>query len=779
MLQSEKRVKNKHRDRQYFTRPRSTQDLIPVDTVYDDGMFLSNGGIYSKCFQFSDINYTIADQTQQESLIRDLRSINKSCTASEISQITIINRHLNQDLLDALRYPMAGGQYDVFREELNTMLENQIGRGTGIIQERYFTMSVTKNSAKEAKAHFDRVGTEMALRFAGMGSNFVPIELSERLRILHDFYRPGDESYWNFDFKDKKRKGHSFKDSIAPMDWTPARDHFRMGNRYVRVLAMTEYASWIDDGTLSRLTNLDTEIILSVNFLPVPTDEAVKFFQGKLDSVEANAMRYQQKQMERTKLAVPEPYNIKKERQVITDSLNDITVRDCGLVVATITIAHMADSLEKLNSDTELIRTVARDVNCEFNICTEQQLDALNTCLPYGLDRISMDRSLTTESLAAFMPFNAQEICDETGVLYGQNAITRNLVVVDRLSKSSGNGFVLGMTGGGKSFFCKDELVELRFKYPPDKADFLILDPESEYNNLTLELGGEVFHVGVDSINPFDLELDLTERNPLAYKTEFITTFCEKVMEGDGLDAQTKSLIDRAVRQVYKEFLQTKGQSRVPLLGDFKAALEGMHNARAQELSLALERFVEGALDNFSQPTNINTSNSLICYSLAGLRDQMKPLGTLITLDQLLSRVMRNYKRGKITFVYADEFALLFQDEDTGIFFSNLWRRIRKYNGYCTGATQNVEEVLASESGRAMLSNTDFVVMLNQSPTNAAQLSELYKISANQEVYFRNVAPGHGLIKVGGALVPFISSMATDTKLYSLLTTNPREARWD
>lgn len=779
MLQSEKRAKTKHRDRKYFTRPRSTQDLIPVDTVYDDGMFLSNGGIYSKCFQFSDINYTIADQSQQESLIRDLRSINKSCTASEISQITIINRHLNQELLDALRYTMAGDEYDVFREELNTMLENQIGRGTGIIQERYFTMSVSKNSAKEAKTHFDRVGTEMALRFAGMGSNFVPMGLSDRLRILHDFYRPGDESYWDFDFKDKKKKGHSFKDSIAPMSVVPARDHFQIGGRYVRVLAMTEYASWIDDGTLSRLTNLGTEIILSVNFLPVPTDEAVKFFQSKLDSVEANSMRYQQKQMERTKLAVPEPYNIKKERQVITDSLNDITVRDCGLVVATITIAHMADSLEKLDSDTELIRTVARDVNCEFNICTEQQLDALNTCLPYGLDRISMDRSLTTESLAAFMPFNAQEICDETGVLYGQNAITRNLVVVDRLAKSSGNGFVLGMTGGGKSFFCKEELVELRFKYPPEKADFLILDPESEYNNLTLELGGEVFHVGVDSINPFDLELDLTERNPLAYKTEFITTFCEKVMEDDGLDAQTKSLIDRAVRLVYKEFLKTKGQSRVPLLGDFKAALEGMHNARAQELSLALERFVEGALDNFSLPTNINTNNSLICYSLAGLRDQMKPLGTLITLDQLLSRVMRNYKRGKITFVYADEFALLFQDEDTGIFFSNLWRRIRKYNGYCTGATQNVEEVLASESGRAMLSNTDFVVMLNQSPTNAAQLSELYKISANQEVYFRNVAPGHGLIKVGGALVPFISSMPQDTKLYSLLSTNPREARWD
>ncbi len=779
MLQSEKRVKAKHRDKNYYKPPASTQDLIPVDTVYEDGMFLSNGGLYSMSYRFSDINYTIADQATQESLIRDMRSINKSCTATEISQITIVNRRINEDLLTALKYQLCGDEYDQFRRELNSLLESQIGRGTGIMQERYFTMSIAKSTPKEAKTHFDRVGTEMALRFANMGSSFSPITLGERLRILRDFYRPGDEEYWTFDMEDKKKKGHSFKDSIAPMSVVPARDHLKIGDRYVRVLAMTEYASWIDDSTLSRLTNLDMEIMLSVSFLPVPTDEAVKFFQSKLDSVEANSMRYQQKQMERTKIAVPEPYNIKKERQVITDSLNDITVRDCGLVIATITIAHTAPTLEQLNSDTELIRTVAKDVNCEFNVCTEQQIDALNTVLPYALDRLSMDRSLTTESLAAFMPFNAQEICDATGVLYGQNAITRNLVAVDRLAKSSGNGFVLGMTGGGKSFACKNELVELRFKYPPEKADFLILDPESEYNNLVQQLGGEVFHVGVDSINPFDLELDLTERNPLSYKTEFITTFCEKVMEGEGLDAQTKSLIDRAVRQVYKQFLRSKGASAPPLLGDFKNALENMRHDRAKELSLALERFVEGALDNFSQPTNIDSHNSLICYSLAGLRDQMKPLGTLITLDQLLARVMRNYKQGKITFVYADEFALLFQDEDTGKFFSNLWRRIRKYNGFCTGATQNVEEVLASETGRAMLSNTDFVVMLNQSPTNAKQLAQLYKISANQMVYFTNVQPGHGLIKVGGALVPFISSVPKDTKLYELLTTNPRENRWD
>ncbi len=685
----------------------------------------------------------------------------------------------NDELLASLQYQMRGDGYDDFRKDLNDILVQQSGRGTGIIQDRYYTASAVKATAKEAQLHFDRIGTELALRFSNMGSRFTPVDLSSRLRLLHDFYRPGDENYWNYDFQDKRRKGHSFKDSIAPMSAQIFRDHFEVGGKFGRVLAMTEYANYIDDRTLTRLSSLDTEMVLSVNFLPIPTDEVVKYFQAQLDKVEKNSAQTQYKQMQRIKVALPEQYNYRKDREAITEILNNITTHDSGMVIATVTVAHLADTMEKLNSDTELIRSTARDVNCELNVCTDQQLDALNTALPYGLDRLYMNRSLTTESLAALMPFNAQEICDQTGVFYGQNAVTHNLVVIDRIAKSSGNGFILGMTGGGKSFFCKTEITSLRLRYPPEKADFLILDPENEYARLVRELGGEVYNVGSDSINPFDIVLDLEEKNPLAYKTEFITTFCEKIAGADGLDAQSKSLIDRAVRKVYSGFLKAKGKASPPLLKDFKAALEAMNHDKANELSLALERFVEGSLNTFSQPTNINSENSLLCYNLSELRDQIKPLGLLITLDQLLSRVMQNFKRGKITFVYCDEFSLLFQDEETGSFFGSLWKRIRKYNGFCTGATQNVEEVLNSDSGRTMLSNTDFVVMLNQSATNAEKLSELYKISQNQESYFRDVQPGHGLIKVGGILVPFIASMPKETKLYKLISTNPRETRWN
>lgn len=781
MLKTERAVKQKHREKEYFKQLRSTQEAIPIDTVYDDGMFLcrgKNGDIYSKTYRFSDVNYTVADKAKQEDMIRSLKSITKSCPAAEVSQITIINRHINKELLANLMYEPTGDETDKYRKELNHILAEQSGRGTGIIQERYFTLSTVKTTPKDAQLHFDRTGEELSRRFAGMGSQFVPLGLSERLRLLHDFYCPGNETYWRFPFADIKERGHSFKDSIAPMSMQLDTNHFRMGDKYGRVLAMKEYANWIDDRTLNRLASLDTEMVISVTFFPVPTDEAVKLFQNQLMKVEKNSVQRSMKQMERTKMVLPESYEFKQDRAAITEIMEDVTSRDCGLVIATITLCHLADSLDKLNSDTDLIRTVARDMNCEFDICTAQQLDALNTALPYGTDRLDMDRSLTTEGLAAFVPFNAQEIYDTTGIYYGQNAVTRNLVVVDRAAKSSGHCMVLGQTGGGKSFFSKEELTELRLKYSPVKADFLIVDPENEYGKVVTALGGEVYNVGSDSINPFDIELDRTEKQPLAYKTDFITTFCEKVADG-GIDAQTKSLIDRAVRNVYKDYLRKDGKAPYPLLRDFRSELEAMKNPRADELSLALERFVEGSLNTFSQPTNIDSNGSMLCYNISGLRDQIKPLGMLITLDQLLNRVMRNHKKGKMTFVYCDEFSLLFQDEATGAFFSNLWRRVRKYNGFCTGATQNVEEILDSESGRTMLSLSDFVVILNQSPTNAEKLSELYKISQEQEVYFRNVQPGHGLIKVGGALVPFVNHVPHDTELYKLFTTNPREGSWD
>lgn len=778
MLNSEKNARKKHRDRNFFQKPKSTQDVIPFEVAYEDGMLLSNGKLFSKTFRLSDINYSSEDRTTQEDLIRSLRAIIKSCTAAEISQFTIMNRHITDQVLEELYYPYHEDGCDDLREELNDIICKQSGRGSGIVQDLYFTSSVEKTSPKDAARHFARIETELAARFGQMGSSFTPLSLAERLRLLHDFYRPGDENYWQFNFEEKQRKGHSVKDSIAPMNMAFDDNYFLMHGKFGRVMAITEYANYIDDRTLSNLSALNIPMVLSVNFLPIPTDEAVTFLNKQLENVEDNAAQNAKRQVKSRGFLGAEPYKITQDRKNVKDLMHDVIERDCALVVATISVCFLAESLEVLDSYTEQICSTARECNCEFQPCTYQQLDALNTVLPYGLDRIYMDRSLTSESLAAFMPFHAQEMCDPHGVFYGQHAETKNLVVVDRLAKQSSNGFVLGMTGGGKSFFCKDEIISLRMRYPEDKADFLILDPEKEYTRLVEALGGEVYHIGRDSINLFDLEIDPSEKNPLSYKTEFIIMCMERIVGGE-LDAQSKSIIDRAVRKIYKPYLNVKasGDAGSPSMQDFKTALDEMRDPRAAEISLALERFTEGYLSVFAQPTNIYTKSSMICYSLTGLQDNVKSLGMLITLDHILNRVMSNFRKGRMTFVYADEFAFLFRDEATGEFFNNLWRRTRKYAGICTGATQNVEEILRSEAGRAMLANSNFVVMLNQAPTNAAYLADLYKISPTQETYFTNVAPGHGLLKVGGALIPFVSEIPKDTELYKLCATDPNRGK--
>lgn len=774
MLTSEKIMKKKHRDNNYFKKPVSAQDIIPIDAAYPDGMFLSNGKLYSRSFRISDINYSGQSEEQQESVIRRLRAAIRGCTAGEISQFTIINRRQNEDSITRLFYPTDDCDNRDLRNELNEVIRSKSGRGTGLIQELFFTASVDRPTPKAASLYFEQIDSEIGAQFGSLGSSFTSMSLSERLRLLHDFYRPGDENYWQFDLADKQKKGHSVKDSIAPMSIKFLPDRFEMGGKFGRVLAMTDYAGNIDDRTLAKLSMLDMEMVISVSFMPVPSEEAKQHLDVKLDTVKSNANQRLSKQMNKQKFISGVSRSISEQQKNIEELQKDLSERDCTLVIATVTVCHLADTMEQLNSDTEQIRTTARTVSCDFNTCRDQQLNALNTNLPFALDRIQIDRSMTNESLATFVPFKSQEISDRNGILYGQNSITKNLVLIDKLSRDSGNAFILGMTGGGKSFFTKYEMISLKLRYP--NADFLILDPESEYTNLTHALGGEVYHIGRDGLNLFDLEIDPAEKNPLTYKTEFIISCCEQIV-GGMLDAQSKSIIDRAVRMIYRSFLKSHDKKDIPIISDLRAALDKMHDDRAHELSLALEMFTEGYLSTFNEPTQIQTDNSMLCFSLSGLQDNVRSLGMLITLDHILNRVMENLRTGRTTFVYADEFAFLLQDEETAAFFAELWRRIRKYNGFCTGICQNVEDILKSATGKSMIENSEFVIMLKQAAINAAALANMYHISPNQMQYFTNAEPGQGLIKIGGVLVPFDSRIPKGTKLYELCNTD-RGGNW-
>ena len=422
------------------------------------------------------------------------------------------------------------------------------------------------------------------------------------------------------------------------------------------------------------------------------------------------------------------------------------------------------------------LSTTARKHLCQFGILKFQQLDGLNTAMPFGVRKIESFRTLTTESLAVFIPFRVQDICHTNGVYYGQNVISKNMIIADRRQLLNGNEFILGVSGGGKSFTAKGEVIN---QVLAGNADIIIIDPEREYSPLVRALGGEIINISATSpthINAMDMNREYGDgANPVILKSEFIMSLCEQLIGGNNLGAVQKSIIDRCTASVYRAYQQNNYTGEVPTLQDFRAELLKQSEPEAQEIALAIELFTNGSLNTFAKKTNVDTDNRLICYDILDLGKQLMPIGMLVVLDSILNRITQNRAKGKNTFIFIDEIYLLFQHEYSANFLFTLWKRVRKYGAYATGITQNVDDLLQSHTARTMLANSEFIVMLNQASTDRLELAKLLNISDTQLSYITNVDAGHGLIKVGSSLVPFANKFPKNTKLYKLMTTKPGE----
>ena len=572
------------------------------------------------------------------------------------------------------------------------------------------------------------------------------------------------------------QKGHSYKDIICPDSLEFKKDHFVMGDKYGRVLFLKEYASYIKDSMLNELCGLDRNLMLSIDIIPVPTDEAVREMQNRLLGVETNVTNWQRRQNSNNNFSAVVPYDLEQQRRETREMLDDLTTRDQRMLFAVVTLVHLADSKEQLDSDTETLQSIARKHLCQLGTLNWQQLDGLITALPLGLRRIDALRTLTTEALAVLMPFKAQEIHDKGGVYYGQNVISKNLIMANRRELLNGNGFVLGVSGSGKSFTAKREIVNIALS---TNDDIIVIDPESEYGPLIEGLGGEVINISAASpnhINALDMEQGYGDgENPVVLKSEFLLSLCEQLVGAGKLTAKEKSLIDRCTAQVYRDYIRHDYRGRVPTLQDFHAGLLNQPEAEAKDVALAIELFTEGSLNTFAKPTNVDTNSRIICYDIRDLGKQLLPVGMLVVLDSVFNRVIRNRKLGRNTWIYIDEIYLLFQHEYSANFLFTLWKRVRKYGACATGLTQNVDDLLQSHTARTMLANSEFLVMLNQAATDRVELARLLNISDNQLSYITNVDFGHGLLKCGSAIVPFADSFPQHTRLFKLMTTRLKD----
>ena len=765
-------------DKERYTVPRKVQDVIPIRRIWKDGIFMV-GGKFAKTYQFTDINYLVASREDKESMFLSYSELLNSLDSGATTKITINNRRLNKaNFEQSILMPMRGDFRDEYRDEYrgeyNQMLLDKATGANGIMQEKYLTITVNKKDVEEARTYFARVGADLISHFAALGSKCTELDAEDKLRVLHDFYRQGEEAASHFDPSDMMKKGHDFRDYICPDSIEKNSDYLKLGEKFCRVLFLKDYASYIKDSMVAELTDFNRNMMLSIDVVPIPTDEAVREVENRLLGVETNITNWQRRQNTNNNFSAVVPYDMELQRKESKEFLDDLTTRDQRMMFAVITMVITADSKEQLDSDTEAVLSVARKHMCQLAPLKFQQFDGLNTALPIGTRKINAFRTLTTESLAVFMPFKVQEIQDRGGIYFGENAISHNLILCNKENLLNQSAFLLGVPGSGKSFSAKELIAFLILN---TDEDVLVCDPEGEFAPLIRALGEDISTVirmaagGKDRLNAMYMVEGYGENNPIVEKSQFIMSLVEQI-DKNGVGPQQKSIIDRCTALVYQE---AEKAGKVATLCDLRNKLLTQPEDKAKEIALSMELFTTGSLDIFGHESTVNLDKRVVVFDIHDLGAQLKPTGLLVITDTILNRVTENWKRGKRTHVFIDEFHVVFENEQSGIFFNSAWRQFRKRGAYPTAITQNVEYLLDSVQASTMLSNSEFVVMLNQAASDRAKLAKLLNISDEQMSYVTNADAGCGLIKYGSALVPFINRFPKNTKLYELMTTRPGE----
>lgn len=776
MIKTWKNVKrqDKKTERQ---RVQTVQDAIPIQSAYEDGIFLIQAGKenkYSKSFLLADINYMTASQSVQKQIFLDWSELLNVLDPGSTNKLSVVKSRINKHTFDKFLLTCTDEKLKIYTNEYNKMLMDKSVNSNGMVQELYLTVSICKKDISAARNYFARTYSTLQAQATKLGSYCEVLSTNKRLNILHDIYRIGEENDYQFDMRESMAKGHDFKDYIAPDSMEIKDTYFKCGAKFGRALYLRDYATYLKDSFVSEICDLNRNLIWSMDIIPIPTDEAVKEAENRASSVDGNITKWFRKQTEQKNFTAVLPYDMEQQRSESKEFLTDLTTRNQRMLYAVMTMVHFADTKEQLDTDTEEIQATARKNLCRLSVLRWQQLDGLNTALPIGVRKIDSIRTLTTESNAIFMPFRSNEIQHEQGQYYGQNAVSKNLLMINPKKLQNGNCMILGVPGSGKSFCVKRVTIS---KAIATGNDIIIIDPEREYTPLIKAFSGEIIQISSTSdnhVNAMEINKEYGEgTDPIILKSEYMLSLCEQLVGHHNVGPKQKSLVDRCTDMCLREYVKNNYKGKAPTLIDFRNILLKQPEEEAQELALALELFTQGSLNTFAKPSNVNVHSRILCYDILDLGEQLKSIGMLVLLDNILNRITQNRANGIATSVIIDEFYLMFLHEYSADFFYRMWKRCRKYDADFTGITQNVEDLLASALARTMLANSEFVIMLNQAPTDSEQLARLLKISDMELEYVTNANEGCGLIKVGKSIIPFEDKFPEDTELYKLMNTKP------
>ena len=750
-----------------------------------DGICRVTDTYYTKTIQFQDINYQLSQNEDKTAIFDGWCDFLNYFDASVHFQLTFLNMAANKDTYGTqITIPLRGDEDDAIRTEYTQMLRDQLAKGNnGLIKTKYLTFGIEADGMKTAKPRLERIETDVLNNFKRLGVAAEPLNGTDRLRLLHDMLRIDDPAPFRFSWDWLASSGLSVKDFIAPSSFEFAKgNYFGIGQKRGAVSFLQILAPELNDRMLADFLDMESSLIVTMHVQSVDQVSAIK----TIKTIKRKITDLDRMKIEEQKKAVRSGYDM----DIIPSDLatygaeakkllQELQSRNERMFLLTFLVLNIADSVPKLRNNVFQASSIAQKYNCQLVRLDFRQEEGLMSSLPLGLNQVEIQRSLTTSAVAIFVPFTTQELYQNgSEALYcGLNALSNNLIMVDRKFLKNPNGLILGTPGSGKSFAAKREIANVFFV---TNDDIIICDPEAEYGPLVERLHGQVIKIAPTSphyINPMDLNLNYSDdENPLSLKSDFILSLCELIVGGkDGLQPVEKTIIDRCVRMVYRDYLNDPKPENMPVLEDLYQELRRQEEKEAQYVATALEIYVTGSLNVFNHRTNVDIQNRIVAFDIKELGKQLKKIGMLVVQDQVWNRVTVNREAHKATRYYIDEFHLLLKEEQTAAYSVEIWKRFRKWGGVPTGVTQNVKDLLSSREVENIFENSDYIYMLNQASGDRQILAKQLNISPHQLSYVTHSGEGEGLLFYGNIILPFVDRFPKDTELYRVMTTKPNE----
>ncbi len=750
--------------------------------MWPDGICRVKPGYFTKTIQFQDINYQLNQNEDKTAIFEGWCDFLNYFDSSVKFQLSFMNMAANKDTYGkSIVIPPQGDDFDNIRQEYTEMLRNQLARGNnGLIKTKYLTFGVEATNVKAAKPRLDRIETDILNNFKRLGVAAEPMNGKERLALMHGMFHMDEQQDFNFSWDWLAPSGLSVKDFIAPTSFEFRNGkNFRVGKKYGAVSFLQILAPELNDRMLADFLDMESSLIVSMHIQSVDQTKAIKTIKRKITDLDKMKIEEQKKAVRSGYDMDIIPSDLATYGNEAKKLLQDLQSRNERMFMLTFLVFNTANSKQQLDNNIFQASSIAQKYNCQLSRLDFQQEEGLMSSLPLGQNLIEIQRGLTTSSVAIFVPFTTQELFQNGNeALYcGINALSNNLIMVDRKWLKNPNGLILGTPGSGKSFSAKREIANV-FLVTDD--DIIICDPEAEYGPLVERLHGQVIRISPTSphyINPMDLNLNYSDdENPLSLKSDFILSLCELIVGGkEGLQPVEKTVIDRCVRMVYRDYLADPKPENMPILEDLYNALLQQDEKEAHYIATALEIYVSGSLNVFNHRTNVDIHSRIVSYDIKELGKQLKKIGMLIVQDQVWNRVTVNREAHKSTRYYIDEMHLLLKEEQTAAYSVEIWKRFRKWGGIPTGITQNVKDLLSSREVENIFENSDYIYMLNQASGDRQILAKHLNISPHQLSYVTHSGEGEGLLFYGSVILPFVDRFPKDTELYRIMTTKPQE----